>query len=312
MKRSKLIVTLLACPVLWACSPGDSPKDAVAADRPPPALTGAWHATRVHVESGPDAGSHTVDVQPAIYIFAKTHYAVTAVRGFQARGYLSDEPTEEEQGVAFAPFTGSAGVYTSNADKLTLTPQVAKDPGDMIVPQPTEYELQWAEDKVFLSTTAPDGGAITTELTRLTDDPLRASPEALRLKGVWRRTEMIVGAGPDAGPHLDDMQPGFYIFDPPYFSGNFVTGFAPRLALSDNATDADRGRAFAPFASFAGTYTVDEDELVFRPLVTLNPNNMRGRPFQPIKVEWADPDVWFVYTGANGIQNRVRLTPVAD
>jgi hypothetical protein len=312
MKRSKLAVILLACPVLWACSPGDSPREAAAAERPPPALTGAWHATRVLVESGPDAGAHTVDVQPAIYVFAKTHYAITAVNGFQARAYLSDESTEEEQGVAFTPYTGSAGVYTSDADKLTLTPQVAKDPGDMIVPQPAEYELLWVEDRVLLTTTAPDGGTVSTQLTRLTDDALKVSPEARRLKGVWRRTEMIVGAGPNAGPHLDDMQPGYYIFDPPYFSGNFVSGFAPRLALSDKATDADRGKAFAPFASFAGTYTVEKDELVFRPLVTMNPNNMRGRPFQPIKIEWADPDVWFVYTGANGIQNRVRLTPVTD
>jgi hypothetical protein len=108
------------------------------------------------------------------------------------------------------------------------------------------------------------------------------------------------------------MQPGYYIFDPPFFAGNFVSGFAPRLALGENATNADRGKAFAPFASFAGTYTVDDDELVFRPLVTMNPNNMRGRPFQPIRIEWADPDVWFIYTGADSVQNRVRLTPVED
>lgn len=311
MKRSTLAVILLAWPALWACSPGDASKDA-AAERSPPTLPGVWHATRIFVESGPNAGTHTVDVQPAMYIFAKSHYAIAAVNGFQARGYLGGEPTEEQQGVAFTPFTGSAGVYTSDANKLTLTPQVSKDPGDMIAPQPVSYELQWVEDKVLLSTTAPEAGTITTELSRLTDDGLRVSPEAQRLKGVWRRTEMIVGEGPGAGPHLDDMQPGYYIFEPPYFSGNFVTGFAPRPALSETATDADRGRAFAPFASFAGTYTVDEGTLVFRPLVTLNPNNMRGRPFQPIKIEWADADVWFIYTGANNVQNRVRLTPVAD
>jgi hypothetical protein len=311
MKRSKLAVILLACPVLWACSPGNSSREAAAAERQP-TLTGVWHATRIHIESGPNAGTHTVDVQPAMYLFSKSHYAITAVNGFQARAYLSDEPTEEEQGVAFSSFTGSAGAYASDPSKLTLTPQVSKDPGDMIVPQPAGYELQWAEDKVLLSTAAPDGGAITTELTRLTDNTLKVSPEAQRLKGVWRRAEMIVGAGPNAGPHLDDMQPGFYIFDPPFFSGNFVTAYAPRLALGENATDADRGKAFAPFASFAGTYTVEEDELVFRPLVTMNPNNMRGRPFQPIRIEWAVPDVWFVYTGANGIQNRVRLTPITD
>jgi len=311
MKHSKLAVVLLAGPALLACSP-DSSRQAAAAERSPSTMVGAWHPTRVHIESGPNAGAHTVDVQPAIYVFAKTHYAITAVTGFQARAYLSDEPTEEEQGLAFTPFTGSMGVYTSDANKLTLTPQVAKDPRDMIVPQPTDYELLWVDDKLLLSTSTPEGGTVSTELTRLTDDAPKVSPQSQRLKGVWRRTEMIVGAGANAGSHLDDMQPGYYIFDPPYFAGNFVSAFAPRLALGDKATDADRGKAFTPFASFAGTYTVEEDELVFRPLVTMNPNNMRGRPFQPIRIEWADSDVWFIYTGADGVQNRVRLTPVAD
>ena len=312
MNRRKLAVVLLACPVLWACSPDFSSREAAAAERPPPSLVGVWHATRVHIESGPDAGAHTVDVQPAIYIFAKTHYANAAVTGFQARAYLSDEPTDEELGVAFTPFTGTTGVYTSDADKLTLTAEVSKDPGEMIAPASTTYELVWVDDKVLLTSIAPDGGMIGLELTRLTNEGLEVTPQAQRLQGVWRRTEMIVGRGANAGTHLDDMQPGYYIFAPPFFAGNFVSTFAPRPALTDTATDADRGKAFAPFASFAGSYTVDDDELVFRPLVTMNPNNMRGRPFQPIGVEWAGEDVWFIYTSDDGVQNRVRLTPVSD
>ena len=311
MKHSKLAVILLACPTLWGCSP-DASRQAAAAERPPPTLAGTWHAIRVNVEAGPNAGSHTVDVQPAMYIFSKTHYAITAVNGFQARAYLDDEPTEEEQGIAFTPFTGSAGTYAGDTARLTLNPQVSKDPADMIAPQPVGYDIVWVDDNVLLTSTAPDGSETTTHLTRLTNEGLNVSPEAQRLKGVWRRTEMAVGRGPNAGTHLEDMQPGYYIFDPPFFAGNFVSAFGPRLALGENATDADRGKAFAPYASFAGTYTVEKNELVFRPLVTMNPNNMRGRPFQPIKVEWADPDVWFIYTGADGVQNRVRLTPVAD
>jgi hypothetical protein len=281
-------------------------------ERPPPTLVGVWHATRVNVESGPLAGAHTVDVQPAIYIFSKSHYAITAVNGFQARPYLGEEPTDEERGRVFSAFTGSAGVYAGETDKLTLRPLVAKDPADMIAPTPVDYELTWVEDRAWLSRTEPEGGSIAIELSRLTDDRVIVSPQAQRLKGVWRRAEMNVGAGPSAGAHLDDMQPGYYIFDPPFFAGNFVSAFAPRPALGENATDADRGRVFTSFASFAGTYTVNSDVLVFRPLVTLDPNNMRGRPFQPIQVEWAGEDVWFIYTGSDGVQNRVRLTPVQD
>ena len=312
MNRKQLAIVLLACPALWACSPGASPTDATAANNPPPTLVGVWHATRVNVESGPYAGSHTLDVQPAIYIFSNSYYATTAVNGFEARSYLSEESPDEERGRTFTPFTGRTGTYSSDASKLALTPEVAKDPGEMIAPTTAEYELMWVEDRVWLNTTVPEGGRFATELSRLADDKVIVSPQAQRLKGVWRRTEMIVGAGPNAGAHLDDMQPGYYIFDPPFFAGNFVTGFAPRPALDEDATDADRGRAFTPFASFAGTYTVTDDVLTFRPLVTIDPNSMRGRPFRPIDVEWAGEDVWFIYTGADGVQNRVRLTPVPD
>jgi hypothetical protein len=145
MKHSKLAVVLLAGPALWSCSPGAS-RQAEAAERSPPTLTGVWHTTRIHVESGLNAGTHTVDVQPAMFILSKTHYAMTSVNGFQARAYLSDEPTEEEQGAAFTPFTGSVGTYASDANTLTLTPQASKDPGDMIDTQPIDYELAWAED----------------------------------------------------------------------------------------------------------------------------------------------------------------------
>ena len=56
-----------------------------------------------------------------------------------------------------------------------------------------------------------------------------------------------------------------------------------------------------------GTYTLDDSTLVFRPLVSMNPNNMRGRPFQSIRTEWAGDDIWLIYTGAEGVQNRCLL-----
>jgi hypothetical protein len=313
MNLKMLAVILLASPPLWACSPGTSSREAAAAERPPPVLEGAWRRIRVDVETGPNAGAHDVDTQPGIYIFSKTHYAITAVDGFAARPYVSENPTDEESGRAFAPFTGSTGAYASDTDKLTLTPQVTKNPADMVGGKTVDYDLTWVDDTVWLTETTPEGGSVRTQLARLSDDRLKVSPAAARLKGVWRRAEMIVGAGEEKGRHVDDMQPGYYIFSPPTFAGNFVSAFAPRPLLGEAPTDADLGKAFTPFASFAGTYTVDDkDVLVLHPLVTMNPNNMRGRPYQSIKTEWAGEDVWFIYTGVDGIQNRVRLTRVPD
>jgi hypothetical protein len=311
MNRSKLIVAALACTSLWGCSPAASPRDASAAETPH-VLEGAWHATRVDVEAGVNLGVHTVDVQPAIYVFSKDHYAITAVNGYEARPYLSEQPTDEEKGRASAPFTGSAGTYASDTGKLTLTPQVTKDPAGMVSAVQTNYDLLWVDDKVWLTTSTPEDGRVRTELTRLDNSVVPVSADAEKLRGVWRRSEMIVGAREDAGRHVSDMQPGYYIFAPPYFSGNFVSAFAPRPVLGDQPTDADMGRAFSPFASFAGTYTLTSNELVFRPLVTMNPNNMRGRPFQTIRTQWEGDDIWLIYTGVDGTQNRVRLTRVKE
>jgi len=257
-------------------------------------------------------GRHTVDVQPNMLVFSKTHYAVTAVTGFEARPYLSEKPTDEENGRAFAPFIGATGTYTSTGNTITVTPQVTKDPAGMINPVPVSRELSWDQGRLWLISTTPEEGNVRTELTRLANDVATVSPEAERLRGVWRRVEMIVGAKENAGRHLDDMQPGYYIFAPPYFAGNFVSAFAPRPLLGPKPTEAEMGKAFEPFASFSGTYTITDGELVFRPLVTMNPSNMRGRPFRSIRTQWAGDDIWLIYTGLDGTQNRVRLTRVPD
>ena len=157
---------------------------------------------------------------------------------------------------------------------------------------------------------------MANEYTSSADIILLAGQQAVDLRtddtSADTQAEMIVGAREDAGRHVDDMQPGYYIFSPPYFAGNFVSAFAPRAALPATATEADMGRTFAPFASFAGTYTLTDHELIFRPLVTMNPNNMRGRPFQSIRTQWEGEDVWLIYTGVDGTQNRVRLTRVTE
>jgi hypothetical protein len=311
MSRTKLIAAAFACSSLWACSPGSAPIDDTGAQLPR-TLEGAWHATRIDVALGPDQGTHTVDVQPAIYIFSKAHYAMAAVQGFEARPYQSENPTDEENGRAFVPYTASSGTYASTADKLTVTPLVSKDPAVMAAAAPINYDLSWVDDRVWLTTSTPTEGSVRTELSRLDSNILDVSPDMEKLRGIWRRAEVVVGVGEEAGGHTADVQPGYYVFSPPYFAGVFVSSFSPRPLLDDNPTDADMGKAFAPFAGFAGTYTLTDGTLVLRPLVAMKPNNMRGRPFQSIKTEWAGDDVWFVYVGSDGTQNRVRLSRVSE
>lgn len=309
MKRSIVILATSAGLLLAACGPSSS-RSASAAEVPP-TIEGVWKRAEVVVETGPHAGPHTIDVQPSIYVFSKAHYGYAAVEGFTPRSFLGEKPTVEEQGRAFAAFSGSSGSYTSVDNSLTLTPAVATDPSGM-TGTPITYQTSRVGRDLWINTATPEGGEVRTRLIRQTEDTTPPTEEARKLQGVWRRAEMIVGTGADAGRHFEDMQPGFYVFTPNYFAANFVSAFAPRPGLSAAPTETEMGTVLGPFASFGGEYAVDGDKLTLKPIVTKDPNNMRGRPFQPIELAWEGSDVWFIYTGSDGTQNRTRLTPVAD
>ncbi len=304
------LVCMLGLP-LASCSPASSPiiSEPIEVGREAPVLEGVWHRAEIQLDGGPDAGVHMLDVQPSLYVFSKRHYAVAAVEGFTPRRYFSENPTDADRGAAFVPYTGEMGTYVNEGDKLTLAPMVTKDPG---VAATREFDVTWDEIDVWLTSKAPDGVTSRMKLTRVDDDVRLATMAARRLVGVWRRTEMVVGAGPDAGTHIDDAQPGFYIFSPRSFVGTYVSAFAPRPQLPTNPTPEAMGQSYQSFVSFAGTYTLRKDELVLTPVVSQNPNDMRGPPFLSIKVEWEGEDVWFIYTNSAGTQNRTRLVRVTD
>src|SRR5207237_8268318 len=48
-------------------------------------LRGTWKPVEIVVDSGPDRGRHTTDVQPGLLIFTRDHYSMTFVQGFKAR-----------------------------------------------------------------------------------------------------------------------------------------------------------------------------------------------------------------------------------
>ncbi len=304
-------VCLLGLP-LAACDAGSPIAESITVAEVPQVLEGVWQRAEIVLDTGPDAGTHLIDVQPSIYIFAKTHYGVSAVEGFVPRPYLGEDPTVAEQGRAFTPFSGESGTYAVSNGKLTLTPLVTKDPGEMGGVAAREFDLAWDGIDVWLTSKTSNGGTAKIRLTRVDDDARLATAGAQKLAGVWRRAEMIVGAGPDAGRHVDDAQPGFYLFTPRSFVGNYVSVFAPRPPLGKALTDEVMGENYNAFVSFAGTFTLREDVLVLAAVVSQNPNTMRGRPFQSIDVQWEGEDVWFIYKNAEGVENRTRLVRVPD
>lgn len=295
--------------MLGACDAPVTPAETIDVVAPPD-LRGAWTVETVRLEAGPQAGSHTLDVQPAMFIFNDTHYSTVAVTGFAARGYLAEDPPLEELGRAYLPFRGHAGTYALEGDELRLSPDVAKDPALMMDGTHIDYGLTWDEQTAVLTTQTPDAGQIMLRLARLPEDDMELSPTMQRFQGAWHRSERILGTGDSAEHHIADMQPGYYIFHGDKFAANFVTTFEPRPQLSEAPTDEEYGEVFGGYASFAGRFSIDGDEVILWPLVSLNPNNMRGRPFQPFQMEWDDQGVWFVYPGDGGVEYRTRLTPV--
>ncbi|HMG96063.1 MAG TPA: hypothetical protein VK565_07155 [Gemmatimonadaceae bacterium] len=94
-------------------------------------IEGVWKPVEVVVDSGPDRGRHTTDVQPGLLILTKRHYSLMIVQGFKARPLPSDSATNEQLGLLFLPFTANAGTYRHAGSTVTLTPIVAKNPAVM-------------------------------------------------------------------------------------------------------------------------------------------------------------------------------------
>ena len=94
-------------------------------------LQGTWKPVQVVVDSGPDRGRHTADVQPGLLIFSKRHYSMTFVPGFKPRPVPSDSATDEQLGLSFLRFTANAGTYQRKDSTIVFSPSVAKHPAVM-------------------------------------------------------------------------------------------------------------------------------------------------------------------------------------
>ncbi|MDP9203274.1 MAG: hypothetical protein M3P26_15270 [Gemmatimonadota bacterium] len=124
-------------------------------------LEGAWKPVEVVVDSGPNRGRHTTDVQPGLLIFTKRHYSMTFVQGFKARPLPSDSATNEQLGLLFVPFTANAGTYRHTGSTITFSPTVAKNPAVM-AGKPFSVVARVRGDTLWATPTTVGAGAKTT------------------------------------------------------------------------------------------------------------------------------------------------------
>jgi hypothetical protein len=84
-------------------------------------------------------------------IFTDTYYAGMQVRGFEPRPLLSTQPTDEERGRVFTPFTANAGTYQLRDSTLTMAPVVSKNPAVMAGEPSTDRVRVVADTIWFIS-----------------------------------------------------------------------------------------------------------------------------------------------------------------
>ena len=124
-------------------------------------IEGTWKPVEVVVDSGPDRGRHTTDVQPGLLIFTKRHYSMTFVQGFKARPLPTDSTTNEQLGLLFVPFTANAGTYRYTGSTVTLSPSVAKNPAVM-AGKPISVVVRIKGDTLWATPTGVFAGSKTT------------------------------------------------------------------------------------------------------------------------------------------------------
>ena len=124
-------------------------------------IEGVWKPVEVVVDSGPDRGRHTTDVQPGLLIFTKRHYSMTFVQGFKSRSLPSDSTTNEQLALLFVPFTANAGTYRHTGSTVTLSPTVAKNPAVM-AGKPISVAVRIKGDTMWATPAGAFAGSKTT------------------------------------------------------------------------------------------------------------------------------------------------------
>jgi len=132
-------------------------------------LEGVWMMDEVIVGGGDFEGRHTADIQPAFWIYTKSHYSRQWVGGYEPRPvYEQGEATDEELLEVWRRFGANAGKYEVQGSTITYTPIVAKNPEGMTDNSYT-VKLEWDGDGFWLTFDTNGGWQNRAHYVRLDD-----------------------------------------------------------------------------------------------------------------------------------------------
>ncbi|GMR11988.1 MAG: hypothetical protein BMS9Abin29_0174 [Gemmatimonadota bacterium] len=112
-------------------------------------IEGAWV-----VQSYESADGETLDAQPGLYIFTRTHYSTMFVPGSEPRaGYEDGNMTDEDRLAAYGTIIANSGRYEVDGNEVTTRAYVAKDPNYMgAFPDNTStYTFRVEDDTLYLT-----------------------------------------------------------------------------------------------------------------------------------------------------------------
>ena len=123
----------------------------------------------------------------------------------------------------------------------------------------------------------------------------QVSPEAL--DGAWRVVE-VMSTGPAGARTLGDPQPGLLLFTEGHYSYTLVNGDQPRPRPPGGLATAEQLlAAWSPFAANAGTFELDGDRMIRRPIVAKSPDAMGPGIFNEYTFRLAADTLWITTVG---------------
>jgi hypothetical protein len=137
---------------------------------------------------------------------------------------------------------------------------------------------------------------------------ISAQTEAVALEGAWRVVE-VVSSGPGGTRTLGEPQPGPFLFTGGHYSYTLVNGDQPRPRPPGGFATAEQLlAAWNPFAANAGTFEVEGNRMIRRPIVAKSPDAMGPGIFNEYTFRLSADTLWITTVGTESGPARAPTT----
>ncbi|MCB0193652.1 MAG: lipocalin-like domain-containing protein [Anaerolineae bacterium] len=192
-------------------------------------------------------------------------------------------------------FFGYAGRYSVQGETIIHTPEIAFNPN--LVGQPQQYSCHLSGETLTLS--AHDGSLQTTwQRARSREGSRHVLPDR-NLVGIWKMVSMVITLDgflsrllrimvdretpfltklrhePIIYPHGQEASGYIMYNDQGYMSAHVMNANRPHVTTAANLIDAgdeEKAQATYTYLSYAGPYTIQADQVIHQPTLSLFPN----------------------------------------